>query len=165
MRKTILAGIIAGSLLALGWVVAAPSVGSALQVRALKARLMRSPQFLGASVLTMKRGARVKVLQIKGAWYKVSYRGRTGWVHKNRVTQKTIRLSSGDTGTGTSRGEAELAGRGFSPKTESSFKTKNPKYDYTHVDKMQTLEVDPASVGRFVHAGGVTGPTKKGGAK
>jgi hypothetical protein len=160
-----LTGLIAGSLMALtvGLVQSAPSPGTTLSVRALKARLMASPQFLGSSVTTMRRGARVKVIQNKGSWIKVSYRGRTGWVHKNRITQKLIKLSSGGTGSGTSRGEAELAGRGFSPKTEASFKAKNPNFDYSHVDNMQSLEVDPASVGRFVQAGKVHGP--KGGAK
>lgn len=167
MKKTILTGVIAGSLMALavGFVQSAPAPGTSLSVRALKARLMASPQFLGASVTTMRRGARVKVVGSKGSWIKVSYRGRTGWVHKNRVTKKVIKLSSGGTGSGTSRGEAELAGRGFSPKTEASFKSKNPNFDYSHVDNMQNLEVDPVSVNRFVQAGGVTGPTKKGGAK
>lgn len=167
MKRTILTGVIAGSLMALavGMVQSAPAPGTSLSVRALKARLMASPQFLGSSITTMRRGARVKVIQSKGSWIQVSYRGRTGWVHKNRITKKVIKLSSGGTGSGTSRGEAELAGRGFNPKTEASFKSKNPNFDYSHVDKMQSLEVDPASVGRFVQAGGVTGPTKKGGAK
>ncbi len=157
-------GIIAGGLLAFGVVESAPAPGTTLSVRALKARIMASPQFLGSTVVNVRRGARVKVIQSKGSWIKVSYRGRTGWVHKNRVTKKVIRLSSGGTGSGTSRGEAELAGRGFSPKTEASFKSKNPNFDYSHVDNMQNLEVDPASVGRFVQSGGVHGP-KKGGAK
>ena len=169
MKKTLLTGAVAGGLMALaltlGSVQSAPAAGTSLSVRALKARLMASPQFLGASVTTMRRGARVKVIQSKGSWIEVNYRGRTGWVHQNRITQKVIKLSSGGTGSGTSRGEAELAGRGFSPKTEASFKSKNPNFDYSHVDNMQSLEVDPASVGLFVQEGGVTGPTTKGGAK
>lgn len=167
MKRTILTGVIVGSLMALavGLVQSAVAPGTTLSVRSLKARLMASPQFLGSTVITMRRGARVKVIETKGSWIKVSYRGRTGWVHKNRITKKVIKLSSGDTGSGTSRGEAELAGRGFSPKTEASFKSNNPSFDYSHVDNMQSLEVDPASVGRFVQAGKVHGPKKKGGAK
>jgi uncharacterized protein YraI len=164
-----MAGAIAGGLMALaltmGLVESAPSAGTTLSVRALKARIMASPQFLGSSVTTVRRGARVKVIQAKGSWIQVSYRGRTGWIHKNRVTKKIIKLSSGGTGSGTSRGEAELAGRGFSPKTEATFRSKNPNYDYSHVDKMQALDVEPDSVARFVRTGAVNGPKKKGGAK
>ncbi len=165
MKRTILAGVVAGALMAFGLVQSAPSPGTTLSVRALRARLMASPQFLGASVVTVRRGARVKVIGTKGSWIRVSYRGRTGWVHRNRLTKKTIRLSSGGTGGGTSRGEAELAGRGFSPKTEASFKAKNPNFDYSQVDMIQRLEVDPASVSRFVQEGQVAGPKKKGGGR
>lgn len=87
-------------------------IGRVLNVRALKARLMRTPEFLGASVLTMHRGAPVKILGWKGSWYRVRYRGREGWVHRNRIITRRIHIRSGGTGTGTSRGEAELSARG-----------------------------------------------------
>jgi len=168
VKRTVMVGIIAGSLMALtlGLVKSSessPSPGTTLSVRALKARLMATPEFLGSSIVTMRRGARVKVIQTKGSWIQVSYRGQTGWVHKNRITEKVIKLSSGGTGSGTSRGEAELAGRGFSPKTEAEFRSKNPNYDYSKVDQIQALDIDPASVSRFIQEGQVTGPKKKGG--
>lgn len=87
-------------------------IGRVLQVHSLKARLMRTPEFLGASVLTVHRGARVKILGWKGSWYRVRYRGREGWIHKNRIIKRRIRMSPGPTGSGTSRGEAELSARG-----------------------------------------------------
>lgn len=87
-------------------------IGKVVRMHALKAHLMRTPEFLGAIIIKILRGARVKVLGWKGSWYLVRYRGRTGWIHKNRIRKKTIRLSSGGTGSGTSRGEAELSGRG-----------------------------------------------------
>jgi hypothetical protein len=93
----------------------------------------------------------------------VSYQGQQGWVHENRVTDKVIKLSSGETGSGTTRGEAELAGRGFSPRTEAAYKTKNPKLDYSHLDRMQEQDVDPASVQKFLDEGEVKVP--KGGGK
>jgi hypothetical protein len=83
-----------------------------IRVVAIRARLMASPRFLGACVVELRRGADVTVLARKGSWVKVSYRQRVGWVHKNRIFPRVIRLSSGGTGSGTSRGEAELSGRG-----------------------------------------------------
>ena len=83
-----------------------------IRVIALKVHLMNSPRFLGVCLLTLRRGADVKVLARKGSWVKVSYRARVGWLHKNRIFPRVIRLSSGGTGSGTSRGEAELSGRG-----------------------------------------------------
>ncbi|MFH2008380.1 MAG: SH3 domain-containing protein [bacterium] len=166
MKKTILAGVCAGTLVALsmGLVQSAPSSGTTLSVRSLKARLMASPEFLGSSVATLQRGARVKMISAKGSWYQVSHGATRGWVHKNRVTENLIKLSAGGTEGGTTRGEAELAGRGFSPTTEKAFKDKNPNLDYSHVDKIQGFDVEPDSVARFHQEGQVTGP-QKGGAK
>ena len=160
MKRMIWAGLVFGALVALsvGLVQSAPAAGSALSVRALKARIMAGPEFLGTTVATVKRGARVQVISAKGSWYQVSYQGRRGWIHKNRVTEKIIKLSSGDTGSGITRGEAELAGRGFSPQTEAGFRQKNPNLDYSHVDKIQEADVDPASVQTFRDEGKVSGP-------
>lgn len=83
-----------------------------IRVNTLTASLMASPQFLGVCLVRLRRGAEVTVLAQKGSWTKVCYRQRVGWIHRNRLFPKVIRLSSGDTGTGTSRGEAELSGRG-----------------------------------------------------
>ena len=83
-----------------------------IRVCALSARIMRSPGFLGASVLRVRRGAPVAPLERKGSWVKVRYRGRVGWIHRNFIFPRAIRISSGGTGTGTSRGEMELSGRG-----------------------------------------------------
>ncbi|MEN8115382.1 MAG: hypothetical protein ABFS16_00265 [Bacteroidota bacterium] len=89
-----------------------PQPGEIRAVTHLKARLMRKPGFVGASILTIRRGGRIKVISVAGSWCFVEYRGRKGWVHKNRIMKKKIRISSGNTGTGTSRGEMEIGGRG-----------------------------------------------------
>lgn len=165
MRRTLLTGLAAGALMALsvGVVQSAPPAGATLSVRALRARLMARPQFIGSSVAKLHRGARLKMVRAKGAWYRVTYRGRDGWIHKNRVTKKVIKLRSGDTGTGTTSGEAELAGRGFSPKTEKRFKEKNPKLDFTHVDTIQEYDVAPSSTASFYQQGGLAKGARQGG--
>lgn len=163
MRRTLLAGVVAGTLLAMsvGLVESAPAAGTDLSVRALNARLMAKPQFLGSSVASLRRGEKVRMVRSEGSWYLVSYNGQQGWIHANRVTKQIIKLRSGDTGSGTSRGEAELAGRGFSPKTEAAFKDKNPNLDFSKVDLIQQADVDPESVGQFYSDGGLA--TKGGG--
>ncbi len=83
-----------------------------IRVIALRARVMASPQFFGTSLVDLRRGADVKVLARKGSWVKVSYGQRVGWMHKNRLFPKVIRLGTGETGSGTTQGEAELSGRG-----------------------------------------------------
>ena len=83
-----------------------------LPVLEVKARIMAQPQFLAASIIEVHRGARIKVLYSKGSWLRVQYRGREGWMHRNRLIPKIIHISSGNTGSGTARGEAEFGGRG-----------------------------------------------------
>ncbi|MDY0003670.1 MAG: SH3 domain-containing protein [Polyangia bacterium] len=164
MTRTITAGLFAGGLLALslGLVHSAPAPGKELSVRALSVNLMAKPQFLGASVASLRRGEKVKMIRAEGAWYLVSYEGKEGWLHSNRLSEKIIQLRAGDTGSGTSRGEAELAGRGFSPKTEATFKEKNPNLDFSHVDKIQGVDVEPDSVEQFYSTGGLQ---QKGGGR
>ena len=166
MRKLMIAGIYAAVMvtMSLGLVRSAPpKPGSTLKVRALKARLMRAPRFFGPSVTILRRGAKVRVSRVKGSWYMVSYSGRQGWVHKNRVTVKPLRLSSGATSGGATRGEAELAGRGFNPKVEAEFRRKNAKLDFSHVDRIQKAQFSQEYVGNFMIAGGLRPP--KGGAR
>lgn len=157
MRRTLWAGLSASLIVALsvGLVRSAPAPGTHLSVRSLNAAMMAKPQFLGSSVASLRRGEKVKMLRAEGAWYLVSSNGREGWIHSNRVTEQIIRMRTGDTGSGTSRGEAELAGRGFGPQTEEAFKEKNPKLDFTHLDRIQEANVEPSSVSAFHAAGGL----------
>lgn len=140
---------------AVGMVRSAPQKGRSLSVRSLKARLMRSPRFFGPAVTELKRGVKVTFIQKKGSWYLVQAGGKRGWVHKNRVSKKSLKLKSGSTGGGTNRGEAELAGRGFNPTVERRFQNQNAKLDFTHVDKIQKAEVESESVANFMAEGGI----------
>ncbi len=88
-------------------------IGQVVPVLSLRARIISSRSFLGASVVTLRRGSRVTVLARKGSWYRVRYRNKEGWIHKSRIERRRrIIIRSGDTGSGTARGEAELSGRG-----------------------------------------------------
>jgi hypothetical protein len=84
-----------------------------LAVRALQAGVMAKPQFLCRRVDLLRRGAKVTVLDRAGSWYRVrTESGATGWMHGNRLIPRVVRLRSGETGSGNTRGEWETAGRG-----------------------------------------------------
>ena len=86
---------------------------SQVPVIALHARVMEKPQFFGPSLTTLRRGALITVLDLKVSWFVVRTKdGKQGWMHKNRLLPRFIRLRSGDTGSGSARGELELGGRG-----------------------------------------------------
>jgi hypothetical protein len=139
----------------MGVVQSAPSSGQTVSVRALKARLMRQPRFFGPTVARLRRGAKVQIVRVKGSWYQVRYGSKRGWVHKNRVSTKVIKLTSARTGGGSSRGEAELAGRGFNPEVEQRFRSQHSALDYSHIDKIESGQVRSSTVGEFMSAGGL----------
>ena len=166
MRKLMIAGIYAAVMvvMSLGLVRSAPpKPGGTLTVRALRARLMPAPRFFGPSLATLRRGAQVRLTKVKGSWYMVSYGRKQGWMHKNRITAQVLKRGYGSTGGGTTRGEAELAGRGFNPKVEDEFRKKNRKLDFRHVDRIQKAKFSQEYVGNFMIAGGLRPP--KGGAR
>lgn len=166
MRKLMIAGIYAVVMVAmsLGLVRSAPpKPGSSLTVRALSARLMPAPRFFGPALATLRRGAKVQLTKVQGSWYMVTHEGKQGWMHKNRVTEQVLSRGYGATGSGTTRGEAELAGRGFNPQVEDAFRKKNAKLDFSHVDRIQKAEFSPDNVASFMAAGGLRPP--KGGAQ
>ena len=71
------------------------------------------PKFLSSKVTEVRRGSRVTILDMKGSWcFVITSHKRKGWVHTNALFPKSLHLSSGDTGSGTFRGEAVFAARG-----------------------------------------------------
>jgi len=84
-----------------------------IAVRALRTNVMERPGFFGRAVDSLRRDERVSLLDSDASWYLVlSPNGITGWVHANRLFPRAFRLRPGDTGTGSTRGEAEIGGRG-----------------------------------------------------
>jgi hypothetical protein len=84
-----------------------------LELLSLQAGVMEQPQFLGRRVALLRRGMPVTVLDKKESWLLVlTPGGKTGWMHSDRLIPKVFTLRSGKTGGGSTRGEAEIGGRG-----------------------------------------------------
>jgi hypothetical protein len=143
-------------LLGAGAALGAVKVGSSITVRVMSAKLMKQPKFIGATAATLSRGDQLAVREIKGDWYRVEGRG-TGWIHKTSVMEGKVALSTtpGSGGSGASREEVELAGRGFTPQIESSYRSANPELDFGHVDVIEQVTIDPEELEAFVGQGGL----------
>jgi hypothetical protein len=141
-------------LLGTGIAVAAPKVGSMVTIRVMSAKVMKSPKFIGPTSGSVSRGDQLTVKEVKGDWYRVegSY---SGWIHKSNVTEGKVALSStpGGSGGNVNRDEVELAGRGFTPQVEQQYKDKNPNLDFSHVDAIEKVSVDPSELEEFVTEG------------
>jgi hypothetical protein len=151
MKRVLLALV-----LATGGALAAPKVGSAVTIRVMSAKVMKSPKFIGPASGSVSRGDQLTVKEVKGDWYRVEG-SFAGWIHKSNVTEGKVALSStpGGSGGNVNRDEVELAGRGFTPQVEQQYKEKNPNLDFSHVDAIEKTSVDPTELEAFVTQGGL----------
>jgi hypothetical protein len=141
-------------LLGTGVALAAPKVGSTVTIRVMSAKVMKSPKFIGPSTGSVSRGDQLVVKEVKGDWYRVEG-SFNGWLHKSNVAEGKIALSStpGGSGGNVNRDEVELAGRGFTPQVEQQYKSKNPNLDFSHVDVIEKVSIDPTELEAFVAEG------------
>lgn len=130
--------------------------GSEITVRVMSAKVMKGPKFIGSTAGTLSRGDQLTVKEVKGDWYRVEG-AATGWIHKTNVVEGKVVLSKepGGGGSGASRDEVELAGRGFTPQIEDSYRQSNPNLDFSHVDAIEQTGIDPAELEAFVAEGGL----------
>jgi hypothetical protein len=141
-------------LLGTGVALAAPKVGSMVTIRVMSAKVMKSPKFIGPTSGSVSRGDQLTVKEVKGDWYRVEG-SFNGWMHKSNVTEGKVALSStpGGSGGNVNRDEVELAGRGFTPQVEQQYKDKNPNLDFSHVDAIEKVSIDPSELEAFVTEG------------
>jgi hypothetical protein len=130
--------------------------GSPVTVRVMSAKVMKAPKFIGSTAGSLSRGDQLTVKEVKGDWYKVEG-AASGWIHKTSVAEGKLQLSTqpGGGGSGASRDEVELAGRGFSQDIENDYRNQNPEQDYSHVDKIEKVSIDPAELEAFAGEGGL----------
>ncbi len=100
------------------------------------------------------------VLSRSGDWYKVSFRGVSGCIHKSALASGTYRLSGtlGGRGGGASADEVSLAGKGFNPQVEAAYKGRNPGLGYRSVDEIERYQAPDETFQAFLGKGGLTTP-------
>jgi hypothetical protein len=100
------------------------------------------------------------LLSRSGDWYKVSFRGVSGCIHKSAVATGTYRLSGnlGGKGGGASADEVSLAGKGFNPQVEAAYKGKHPGLSFRTVDEVERYHAPDEKLQAFLGKGGLTTP-------
>jgi hypothetical protein len=109
--------------------------------------------FAGKSGTPLAYGDQATVLQVKGNWVEVQYRGRSpfsGWTNSSNLTAKRI-VASGGTGSASAK-EVAMAGKGFNKEVEDSYK-KNGKFNYAAVDAVETVTVPEGDLYNFITDG------------
>ena len=156
MRRAMWAGAL---LLASAGMVLAQA-GTTVTVTQMSAKLGKSPSFLAPTVSKLVRGDQLTVIEVQKDWYHAKTRdGQDGWINRTSVVDKAVALSTKPGGGqgGVSNDEVAMAGRGFSPEVEAAYKKDHPDLDYSHVDKIEKLDVDGAALARFRDEGKIGG--------
>jgi hypothetical protein len=134
-----------------------PGLAETLKVERAGTQLYEAPNFGSTPLGTVPSGADVAVLSRSGDWVQVNYQGKTGWLHKTAFPQATgMRMPGLLTGgpvRETKSDEVALAGKGFTPEVESSYRTKHPEMNFAQVDKIESFKVAPAALQAFIKEG------------
>jgi hypothetical protein len=150
-------------LLVAGWWAGSGLVlAETLKVERPDMQLYEGPNFGSASLGSVPVGAEVDVLSRSGDWVQVNYQGQKGWLHKLAFPQaqgsgfKLPGLLTGGPVQETKSDEVALAGKGFTPEVEASYRQKNPSLNYAQVDEVERFRVSPTQLAAFIKEGGLT---------
>ena len=156
MKRAMWAGVL---LAAMGGVVLGQA-GRTITVTQMSAKLTKTPSFLAPTVSKLVRGDQLTLVDEQKDWYHAKTKdGQDGWINKTSVVDKAVALSTKPGGGqgGVSNDEVALAGRGFSPEVEAAYKKDHPNLDFSHIDKIEKLDVDGAALAKFAAEGKIGG--------
>jgi hypothetical protein len=147
------------------WVLALCLISSAAAAATMKvitqdAVIRKDKRFFAPALVRAPFGATLQELGKEGDWFRVSYQGKEGWIHKSALQEQKFQLSSlaGGKAEETSRDEVALAGKGFTPEVEKAFREKNPKMRYDLVNQVQSYQVDEPKLQAFLRGGNLREP-------
>lgn len=149
------------TLVLLSWSLAAAPAPATVQVK--ETSVYETPSVVSKFLGKFPYGTSLTVLATQPGWMHVKSDslGITGWLRDQSVTTKKLDLKAGSEASGASDTEVSLAGRGFSEDVEKGYKQKNPKLDYTDIDKMEAWGIDDPVLELFLQDGGVNAGDKK----
>ncbi len=102
----------------------------------------------------------LEILSQEGDWFKVKFGKTKGCIHKSAIEKKEFSLAGllGSSSEDTSSDEVALAGKGFNPQVESSYKKKHPDLNFGLVDEIEGYTVSDKRLKSFIKKGGLTLP-------
>lgn len=130
-----------------------------LQVITKENSLREYPRFFAPIKAFLKYGDILELLHRENDWYYVRFRGFVGYVHSSAVERRAFSSPSPFRSTSTvTEGEIALAGKGFNPQVEQSFREKNPQLRYDLVERIEKFAVSDNDLFRFLYEGGLREP-------
>lgn len=149
--------------LALAALLAGPGGGlcQVLTVSQPNQQLYSEPDFASTPLGPAPPGTQVSVLKQVGDWYQVDYQGRPAWLHRQAFPETRApkfslpRLLFGGPVKETKSDEVALAGKGFTPEVEASYRASHPEMKFAQVDQVEAFRVDDAKLQGFIKEGGL----------
>lgn len=117
-------------------------------------------KFFAPVKANVKYNDRLETIATEGDWYKVRYGSLVGYIHKSAVEKRAAAqpASYQRRGPAVSESEAALAGKGFNPQVEASYKKQHPEMKYSLVDSIERYPVPEREVAAFLTTGGLRQP-------
>lgn len=108
----------------------------------------------------VKHNDELEIISQAGDWFRVKFGNVKGCIHKSAIEKKEFSLTGlfGTKTRDTSGDEVALAGKGFNPQVESSYKKKHPELDFTMVDRIEGYTVPEKKLESFMREGGLKLP-------
>jgi hypothetical protein len=140
--------------------VASVAMAASVKVITQQAVIRTDKRFFSPPVVTVPYGQLLQELTREGDWLRVQYRGNQGWIHVSAVEEQKVNLSPLMTSKAkeTSQDEVALAGKGFTPEVEKTFRAKNPQMKYDLVDRIEGYRVSMEELHLFVQDGWLREP-------
>ena len=116
--------------------------------------------FLSTVKSKLNYGDQLEAVSKDGDWFKVRYKNIKGCIHKSAVNEQKVNLSGVKSSKSSSSSEQEvaLAGKGFNPQVEDSYKRKHSELDFTKVDRIEKFKIPEDELIIFIKNGGLDQP-------
>ncbi len=117
-------------------------------------------KFFAPVKASVKYNDKLEVLSTEGDWLRVRYGSQVGYIHKSAVEARVASAASSYSRkrSSVSESEAALAGKGFNPQVEASYKKQHPEMKFYLVDNIERYTLPDREVAQFITNGGLRQP-------
>ncbi len=117
-------------------------------------------KFLSPAMARLQYSDSVNIISRQADWFKVTFGTAQGCLHRSALEARTYSLSgvSGARAGGASQEEVSLAGKGFTPEVEESYKKQRRDLNYQAVDRVEHYRISEESLREFTQDGGLKQP-------
>ena len=118
-----------------------------------------SCRFFAPIRATVEYQDQLQVVSRQEDWLIVTFQDQQGCIHATAVQEMTISLTrlaqENIEHREATQDEVSLAGKGFNPQVEKTYRDENPGMDFDAVEKIMAFEATPDTLERFIEEGGL----------